>query len=888
MSYDLELLKQLEMEIGIKLVKGKFSNLKKNSKNGFSIDKRGNITGLNLDGTSLPLFPVILSNFHHLINLSLSYTQIIDISFLENLVELDTLDLSFNRVADFTFLKGLDNLTNLKIRNNRIKNIFFLRNLKNLTILDLRNNDIADIHNLKNLINIDELSLAYNNIDDISFLLGLKNLKRLDLRHNKISKLPKAIVEIEMKIDVDESSFLEVKPGLYLFGNPLQVPPLEILRKGSQAIKNYFQSLKKGYNLQLNELKVLLVGDGGAGKTSLVKQLLGQYFDEEEARTHGINIDSWTFKSDKTEIKARIWDFGGQEIMHATHQFFLSKRSLYILVLDGRKDEKTEYWLKHIESFGGNSPVLVVLNKIDENPGFEVNRKFLKDKYKNILGFYRISCKTREGIIVFAAALEKAISQGEILKTIWASNWFNVKTHLENMPEYFISYKQYQEICTIEAITDESSQKTLVGFLNDLGVVLHYADIELEDTHVLEPKWVTEAVYKIINSKQLADCKGILELNFLDEILRKKKETDYEYPPDKYRYIIQLMKKFELCFEIDREHVLIPDLLEVEESQFDFDYDGALKFILEYDFLPKSVMPRFIVRMHRDIKEELRWRTGVVLEDEDFQSTAVIKADEQDRKIYIYVNGKQKRYYFAVIRHTFRNINHSFEKLAVNERLPVPGEPTATVSYDHLIKMKERGKKDFFPEGAEKEYNIDDLLEGFEENELAKIALNIKKRGSVLDELDDLIFDDSTREKEIHRILETDLWILGTEYSKMSSNETLKRVVEDYLGKKYKGESSKNRPDLLLIQDTDKSYLLIELKRPRHLLDRDDENQALKYKDELVFHLPGAKINIMIIGGGIKKTVFHHDLRSDVKFLSYKDVISQARNNIKWLMDDLK
>jgi internalin A len=66
-------------------------------------------------------------------------------------------------------------------------------------------------------------------------------------------------------------------------------------------------------------------------------------------------------KNGEREIKVNFWDFGGQEIMHATHQFFLSKRSLYILVLDGRKDEKPEYWLKLIENFGGDSPVLVVI-----------------------------------------------------------------------------------------------------------------------------------------------------------------------------------------------------------------------------------------------------------------------------------------------------------------------------------------------------------------------------------------------------------------------------------------------------------------------------------------------------------------------------------------------
>ncbi|MCI5183947.1 MAG: hypothetical protein D3921_15755, partial [Candidatus Electrothrix sp. AW1] len=51
------------------------------------------------------------------------------------------------------------------------------------------------------------------------------------------------------------------------------------------------------------------------------------------------------------------------EIMHATHQFFLSHRSLYVLVLDVRRDERPEHWLRYIETFGGDSPVLVVLNK---------------------------------------------------------------------------------------------------------------------------------------------------------------------------------------------------------------------------------------------------------------------------------------------------------------------------------------------------------------------------------------------------------------------------------------------------------------------------------------------------------------------------------------------
>jgi GTPase SAR1 family protein len=76
---------------------------------------------------------------------------------------------------------------------------------------------------------------------------------------------------------------------------------------------------------------VLLLGQGAVGKTSLVKRLTTNTFDPNEAKTEGIDIHRWQVNVDKEEIYLNIWDFGGQEIMHATHQFFLTKRSLYLL-----------------------------------------------------------------------------------------------------------------------------------------------------------------------------------------------------------------------------------------------------------------------------------------------------------------------------------------------------------------------------------------------------------------------------------------------------------------------------------------------------------------------------------------------------------------------------
>jgi small GTP-binding protein len=664
---ELRLIKELEKEIGWELKENLIERIGRQFIRGFATDETGNIAGLGLNFTNIKSTPFILPKFRHL----------------------KTLSCIGNGMKNISTLQGMSQLRELYLRDNYLTDISALQGLNQLTLLDLSDNQLTDISALQGLSQLKELYLYNNKLTDISALQGLSQLTRLELRENKISQLPEAIAVLGMEIDVDRDFFGN---GIRLYGNPIESPPLEIIRKGKAAIRAYFKSLKKG-KLPLNEVKVLLVGDGGAGKTSLVKRLNGKRFNKKEAQTHGININRIPVKSGKVRINANLWDFGGQEIMHATHQFFLSKRSLYILVLDGRRDEKTEYWLKHIGSFGGDSPVLVVLNKIDENPGFELNRKYLMEKYSNILGFYRISCANNRGIKSFYKAMAEALKSVEIIRTTWANNWFNVKTRLEKMAENFIGYDKYKKICDEEKITDDTAIQTLVDFLNDLGVILHFKDFQLQGTHILEPRWVTEAVYKIINSPILAKAKGILELCQLDTILKQKKESDFFYPSDKYRFIIALMKKFELCYEIDKDNVLVPDLLAVEESEFNFDYKDCLRLEIDYDFLPRSVMPRFIVRMHKDIKDQCRWRTGVVLENNGYKATAVVKADNEEKKIFVYVTGEQKRDYFSVIRHNLGDINDDFKKLQAIEKVPLPDYPEIAVEYRELIGLEKMGKE---------------------------------------------------------------------------------------------------------------------------------------------------------------------------------------------------
>ncbi len=521
-----------------------------------------------------------------------------------------------------------------------------------------------------------------------------------------------------------QGGYVSLKDRLLGLGETAETIPLEINSRGEKAVKVRADALERGKNRSVNEVKVLLIGDGGAGKTSLLKRLMRKKFDMNEKRTHGINIEYLSIKDetiDETEIKARIWDFGGQEIYHATHQFFLSKRSFYILVLDVRRDEKPDYWLKHIETFGGYSPVMVVLNKIDENPGFEVNRKYLKEKFKNISSFHRISCKTEEGIDEFIADLRHALIQYEVVATPWPSKWFNIKEQLEEMPQNFISYQEYCTFCNHEGVKKESDQIELLNYLNDLGIILHFEDFQIKkDIQVLKPKWVTEGVYKIINSRIVASNKGILRLESIEEIFTSEGLSTREYPPDMHKYFIELMKLFELCYPIDRGQILvITDLLDVEECEFDFDVKKALNFIFEYDFLPKNVISRFIARLHGDIKrdknQELRWRTGVVLKAKNFNATALVKSDEEKNRIFIFVEGEHRRYYFSIIRNIFKEIHGDFVNLAVSELIPLPDTNGLTVDYYELIACEIQGVKDYRIAKLKMIYSVKTLLDGLEE-----------------------------------------------------------------------------------------------------------------------------------------------------------------------------
>jgi internalin A len=690
-------------------------------------------------GNRLTAIPQEIFQLTNLKELSISYNQITAIpDEIANLANLTRLDLSRNQITAIPdAIANLANLTSLLLFDNQITAIpDAIANLANLTSLSFHSNQITAIPDaITNLANLSTLSLDSNQITTIpDVIANLANLTRLYLGGNQITAIPDEITNLAnlTRLDLSRNQITAIPDAianlaklttLDLRNNPLPVPP-EILNdcQNPAAIIGYWQKLKQGERKPLNEAKVILIGHGAVGKTSLVRQLIERNFKPDETKTEGIDIRHWQITAREETVKLRVWDFGGQEIMHATHQFFLTERSLYLLVLNARKDEgnnDVEYWLKIIESFGKDAPVLIIANKSDEHP-LKLNRRHLQEKYPNIQGFFETSCKTGLGIDDLREAIAQQIAAMDHVFNDLPQQWFRLKEQIEQDNRDHISYTEYECICNDQKISDRQERRDLIRLLHLLGIVLNFAeDTRLQDTSVLNPEWVTGGVYRILNDNLLSTKhKGMLNWQDLTRILTPKNKGDrdcYQETRDR-QFILDMMQKFELCFPIDgnsqKPIYLIPELLDEEEPDTGI-WENTLNLEYHYKILFSSVISRFIVKMHHCISKRTYWRTGVILAFPE-GNRAYIKADLADAKIFIRIDGNPntRRSSLAAIRNNFESIHQSISALEVDERVPLPDNPKVSISYKHLLKLETKGETNYFPEGSDRDYNIRELLDG--------------------------------------------------------------------------------------------------------------------------------------------------------------------------------
>jgi internalin A len=699
----------------------------------------GQLTHLSIGGNNLGHFPEWLRA-------------------LRILEDLQLWESSISRLPDHW--QYFPRLRRLNLTRNRISSIPpGFGALASLRYLNLSDNELADLPGeLRGLQGLEVAMLGGNNFSRVPDVVATwRELRALDLSATPF----RADVHDDMTVHLyderiggapsgsrgsrDNRPLRELHPGLrdlpklkwlILHGNPGLELPEEILGDAPidagdyemgepgpwacsvpQILDYYFRT--RGGARPLNEAKLILLGWGGAGKTSLVNRLVHQRFDPAESRTEGIEITSWPVELSRgDQVRLNVWDFGGQEIMHATHQFFLTSRTVYLVVLNGRSgsaDADAEYWLKIVTSFAPDSPVVVILNQIERDP-FELDETGLRQRYPNIRQFIRTDCAAGDegrGIEDLRASILATTGSLKDLRVKFPAAWFSIKDRLAGMSENYLTFERYREICAQAGEVDGQAQERLADYLHSLGIALNYRDdSRLRDTHVLNPHWATEGIYAILNSRLIAGQHGEAAISDLAQILDPSR-----YPRERHAFLLDLMRRFELCFPYTDEpdRYLIADLLPKQQPRqaTSFPADDSLRFEYRYPILPEGLLPRFIVRSRLHSAGQPRWRSGALLSWE--QNHALIQADAADNVIRIAVTGEyaSRRRLLAVIRSDFDHINSSY-RFPIGAYVPVGGTPGLSIEYAKLLAAEKAGMSQFpeFFAGEFVNINVRSLLEG--------------------------------------------------------------------------------------------------------------------------------------------------------------------------------
>ena len=683
------------------------------------------LTFLNLSGNQLTTLPEAFACLQQLTSLNLSGNQLTTLpETITRLQQITFLDLSHNKLTTLPeAIACLQQLTSLYLYGNQLKTLpEAIAHLQKLASLYLYDNQLKTLPEaIASLPQLTYLNLSGNQLKTLPEAIArLPQLTTLDLRGNQLTTLPEAIARLPQLTSLDlRGNQLTTLPEaiarlsqlttLYLSGNqlttlpeaiarlqqlttldlrdnPIEKPPPEIVEQGIEAIRDYFRQLQAEGTDYLYEAKLLIIGEGGAGKTTLAKKIEDQNYQlREEDSTKGIEVIQWDFPmKDEREFRVNIWDFGGQEIYHATHQFFLTKRSLYTLVADTRKEDTDfYYWLNVVELLSDNSPLLIIKNE-KQNRHREINERELRGQFTNLKEILPTNLATNRGLEQVLEQIKHYVKNLPHIGSPLPKTWVKVREALESDARNYIGLDEYLNICQQNGFTQRNDKLQLSSYLHDLGVCLHFQeDPLLNKTVILKPKWETDAVYKVLDNEKVIRNLGSFTRSDLANIWC---EDEYATMHDE---LLRLMINFKLCYEIPRSQgkYIAPQLLSANQPSYNWDETNNLILRYTYEFMPKGIISQFIVAIHELINEQkCVWKSGVVLSKD--QTKAEVIEYYGKREIKIRVSGRHKRDLMTIVTHELDKIHESYKRLKYNKLIPCNCETCKYSQEPHFYKLE--------------------------------------------------------------------------------------------------------------------------------------------------------------------------------------------------------
>jgi len=654
-----------------------------------SLGQLTQLTELYLSHNKLTTLPNLLGQLSQLKVLNLSYNKLTKLpESLEQLSQLQLLDLSGNKLTSLSESLGqLSQLTELHLADNVLTRLpEAIGDLKLLSTLIINSNKLDVLHDgVGQLSNLVHLAIGGNNLTYLppsikrltqiknlyiwgnpltgipDWLFDLCNLETLNLSDLKIAQLPAEIIKLKKLenlflsenylSDISSSlAKLENLVDLNLNGNPLNPALQSAYDAGQDELIAYLRSLENAEPLY--EAKLVLVGEGNAGKTTLLKALKGNKDEapqKNEPTTHGVEIDIHGLllphpTKEKVKIQLNAWDFGGQDVYRVTHQFFFSRRSLYLLVWEPRRGVQAgqvEDWLNMIRiRVGNDARVLIVSSHCKTGERIaRIDRPVLQRQYGDmIVGFYEVDSLVPDGQtgeMVGIAALKKIIAEQasklEQMGMLFSPQWKAARDELIAHPEPRVSYTAFSDTCAKHELTPIAT-KTLAHLMHDLGYIVHYSDDErLRDDVVLQPQWLTKAIGFVLEDRVTAESEGILPDKHLYEVWHDHAFKDEpRYDPSIYPFFLRLMEKYDVSYRLPdgkaslvAQHVpqIRPELPWLPEQR-PSENQRRIAMICAMEEDPTGLVPWMIVRTHDYAVEQnntlgsihrMHWQKGMFL-----------------------------------------------------------------------------------------------------------------------------------------------------------------------------------------------------------------------------------------------------------------------------------
>ena len=164
-------------------------------------------------------------------------------------------------------------------------------------------------------------------------------------------------------------------------------------------------------------VKLILIGDAGVGKSSIISRYLNNEFDENKVSSVGGSFCTKTIKIGDKQVELGIWDTAGQEIYRSVAKYFYKNAKLVCLVCDITNKDSfinlKDYWYLDFQENGEKSSIFaVVCNKSDLIEKEEINEAQAREFAKEINAIFVLtSAQNGTGIDdLFKSLAEKYLS----------------------------------------------------------------------------------------------------------------------------------------------------------------------------------------------------------------------------------------------------------------------------------------------------------------------------------------------------------------------------------------------------------------------------------------------------------------------------------------------